>query len=136
MVPFTLRIPHSAFRIQSKKRILFWDPSGSYADDEHDEFFKESSLPNDFRKKDALIIEGIPSLETYWVFAQYTEDSGMEIFEWALTNDTALKYQSILLAGAEEGDNQYDFATQDIFLLCSSAFTLCDSFCFRYRCIR
>ena len=112
---------HSAIRIQSKERILFWDPSGSYADDEHDEFFKENALPNDFRKKNALIVNGVPSLDTYWLFAQYTEDSGMEIFEWALTDEVARHYQSILLTGSEEGDNKYDFASQDIFLLCSSA---------------
>ena len=112
---------HSAIRIQSKKRILFWDPSGSYADDEHAEFFKEHPLPDGFSKKNALIVDGIPSLETYWLFSQYTEDSGMEIFEWALADDVALHYQSILLAGSEGSNNQYDFASQDIFLLCSSA---------------
>jgi len=112
---------HSAIRIRSKKRILFWDPSGSYADDEHTEFFREHPLPDGFSKKNALIVNGIPSLETYWIFAQYTADSGMEIFEWALTDDVARRYQSILLAGSEEGDNKYDFASQDIFLLCSSA---------------
>ena len=112
---------HSAIRIQSQKRILFWDPSGSYADDEHVEFFKEHPLPDGFSKKNALIVDGIPSLEIYWLFAQYTDDSGMEIFEWALADDVALHYQSILLAGSEGSNNQYDFASQDIFLLCSSA---------------
>ena len=45
----------------------------------------------------------------------------MEIFEWGLTDEVARHYQSILLAGSEDGDNRYNFSSQDIFLLCSSA---------------
>lgn len=112
---------HSAIRIQNQERILFWDPSGSYGGDEHALYFKQHPLPENFEKKNALILHGIPDLEAYWSFAQFTDDTGMEIFEWSLTNQVATHYQSILLAGAEEGKNQYDFKSQDVVLLCSSA---------------
>lgn len=112
---------HSAIRIQNNERILFWDPSGSYGGEEHALYFKEHPLPLNFEKKNSLIIHGIPDLELYWLFAQFTDDTGMEVFEWSLTNKVATHFQSVLLAGAEEGENQYDFKSQDIVLLCSSA---------------
>jgi len=112
---------HSAIRIKSNKRVLFWDPSGSYAGEEHESYYKEHPLNKNFLKKNALVIRGVPDLATYWLFAQYTDDLGMEIFEWPLTDELALQYQNVLLAGANEGENEYDFSSQDSFLLCSSA---------------
>ena len=114
---------HSAIRVQTPKQTLFWDPSGSYASDEHEEYFKENPLPSVFVRKKDLITLGAPDLETYWLFAKYTDDTGMEVFEWDLTDKSAMHYQSILLAGANEADNKYEFDSQDTFLLCSSALT-------------
>jgi len=112
---------HSAIRIQSNDKIYFWDPSGAYGMDEYAEYFSDNPLPENFSKREDLITAGIPSLETYWLFAQYTEDRSMEVFEWTLTNEQALHYQSILLAGSLDGNNEFDFDSHATFLLCSSA---------------
>jgi len=116
-----LYFTHSAIRVQNNEKIYFWDPLGSYGMDEHAEYFKEQGLPSSFLKKDDLITYGVPNLNTYWSFAKYTADTGMEIFEWMLSNQQATHLQNVFYAGANDSDNPYDFDSQDTFLLCSSA---------------
>jgi hypothetical protein len=119
-----LHYSHSALRLIYDKKVLFWDPAGNYGSIfQRPEYMEGITLPADYQRKNDLIHQGAPDLDTYWRYSLNTGDSGMEIFEWLLNEDTAKKYFTILMAGAFDKNNPYQFETSPRMLLCSSSLT-------------
>lgn len=115
---------HSALRLKYGKQRLFWDPAGSYGDfDEYPDFYIESPLPDNFKRVNDVIFNGVPSLYRYWQFSIHTNDNGMEVFEWKLSEEKAKFYYNLLRLGAEQPDNKVGFITRRNFMMCSSALT-------------
>ena len=82
---------HTALRIYSPTEgSVFWDPAGGYGTDEY---------PVVAARSEDLVIDPIPSVLDYVDFRQYAPTSRMEIFEFNLPDEEAIRMIRILRSG-------------------------------------
>ncbi len=108
---------HVAVRVccQSKGPI-FWDPAGGFGrHDDEDPTLQNShfDIPAELgsvRKKD-MIVEGVPSINQYLAWRKQIQTSGVEIFEFNLSDDDAEKFWTIIRYGTNRSHPKGAFHT-------------------------
>jgi hypothetical protein len=110
---FDLWPNHTALRLVASDRpVIFWDPGGGYG----------STRPPYLARTRDLIVDRAPDLPTYLPFRWYNNDALIEIFEWQLAEEEALRMHHILMAGAGiEADPEIDFDTETPGFFCAAA---------------
>ena len=82
---------HTALRIYSPKEgSVFWDPAGGYGTDEY---------PVVAARHNDLVVDPVPTVLDYVDFRQYLPTSRMEIFEFKLPDEVAVRMIDILRSG-------------------------------------
>jgi hypothetical protein len=103
---------HAALRLVAPERpVVFWDPGGGYG----------RKTPRRERIRD-VIVDGAPDIPTYMPFRWFNNDALTEIFEWALSDEEALRMHRVLMAGAGiDPDPAIDFDTDTPGFFCAAA---------------
>jgi len=68
-----------------------------------------------------LIVANEPTLEMYWQSSVNASDTAMEVFEWDLSDQQALRLRKTLLRGSGLEEGRKEFQTKTIKPFCSSA---------------
>jgi hypothetical protein len=102
---------HVALRLVCPGRqVIFWDPGGIY---------NLKKAPH--TRRDDLIVVDPPDLVTYLEFRERFDDEIVEIFEWELETDQAVRLHDILENGTDENHPGGLFKTDTAGFFCSSA---------------
>ncbi len=111
---------HVALRVYGQsKGSIFWDPAGGFG--RHDDVDptlqnSDSDIPAELgsvREKD-VIVEGAPSINQYLAWRKQIQTSGVEIFEFNLSDDDAGKFWNIIRYGTNYSHPKGAFQTNAV----------------------
>jgi hypothetical protein len=95
---------HTTLRIYSPSvGTVFWDPAGDYGTPEY---------PVVARRVNDLVVDPVPTVLDYVAFRKYAPTSRMEIFEFALSDEDAVRLIRILRSGFYPDGSRFMTRTQ------------------------
>ncbi len=112
---------HVALRVYCQsKGPIFWDPAGGFGRHHEDvdpaiqnSHFDIPAELGSVRKKD-MIVEGVPSINQYLAWRKQIQTSGVEVFEFNLSDEDAEKFWTIIRDGTNRSHPKGAFHTNAV----------------------